>query len=1309
MGLHNIQHFPVQGLLPKEETQAASFVRKNPEFDGRGTVIAILDTGVDPGAPGLQVTTEGLPKVIDIIDCTGSGDVQCTTVVEACSIEEDGRTRRILQGLSGRTLTIGDWHNPTGKYRLGLKRSSELFPKLLVDRLQKDRRKKFQIEHHSLVTKTERELDHLENLQEPGDKEEHERRKTDTKTRLEVLKEQWKNYEDPGFIIDCVVFHDGRKWRAVVDMDESGDLRNAPLLTTYSDERQFVRFSDDSMLNFSVNIYDEGETLSIVTLAGSHGTHVAAISAAHYPEDRNLDGVAPGAQIVSLKIGDTRLGSMETGTGLIRAAIELTRLKVDLANISYGEAASIPDTGRFVELLRDEVINKSGCIVVSSAGNAGPALTTTGAPGGTTSGVIGVGAYVTQGMMQAEYAMLDTVKEGSYTWSSRGPTADGALVDIYAPGAAVTSVPQYTTQHSQLMNGTSMSSPNCCGCIALLLSALKANKIPYTPYRVKAAIERSGSDIGDEFGIKFIQVERAWDHLLETGAAFTPFDVEYNISVQDKRNARGIYLRDLDETSDVQQFQVEVRPHFFKENDPEVNVKKLDLEVRAGLASTKRWLSAPEYVLLNNGGRSFSVRVDPTTLEPGFHFAEVQGYDTQNPKAGPIFSIPVTVCKPEVAGNFGAEERVAYFRWEGLKFEPGTIVRRFVSVPLGANFAELIVRSTDRASPARFIVHTMQLQEQTRYTKFEHSYSFSLSRTGSNSSTSDAEQSVYTKLFPVLSYATLEVCLAQFWSSLESSRVDVELKFHGIFASVSTGNQGGLGATTGSGGDLVMLNSGNNGFTRVDLWTGVRKEEISLSVTLDTLRRFIRPNDAIISPLKSRDVLPDTRQLHQLVLTYIVKISETGGGVNITPRVPKANEVLYDAFFESFVLIVFDANKKELSYQDIYPKTLKVTDGTYTIRVQVISGSVEFLDSLTSMPLILDQALGKSGSLNAYKGLGYAVREDKTGTFKKRTLQRGERAVAWLSGEIPTPKDAKQGDLLVGNMSAIGGGRKLDGGALYKVAWLVPPSPREKDKKEDTSKDEEKDDATLLREATRDLEISWIKKMKDDCEREKLISKLETDWPNHLPLLVTRLEMIGEEAEKEEKQQEKEGGNVSDGTVSSVEELADKIVELADEKEVAMWFGVRRDSNRIYGTEKERKDRLRKGKEMDKRKEPIVLAYTYKCWCNKQAILKSPTASLDTLARLLEVLYGWLPDPPTSSSTQYLLLWSWYQRRRGLYGEVAKVTNKFLKDGSKVGDARWGDVAKERDEAFKALEWCVWMGYEARWSVVKKPANWSAF
>ncbi|KAJ3330773.1 tripeptidyl-peptidase II Tpp2 [Blyttiomyces sp. JEL0837] len=1333
-----VKDFPISAVLPKEETQAASFIDKFPTYDGRGTIIAILDTGVDPGAIGMRVTTTGLPKVIHLIDCTGAGDVPCTTIVEATITKNaDGTETKTVKGLTGRTLTIpSSWTPVDNKYRLGWKSIDGLFPPDLVNRLKADRKKKFEVEHHGILTELqEKILKHERDFGASPSDEKQNAVRGDWKAQLEALKEQMAAFEEPGMIFDCVLFNDGTKWRAAIDINESGNLNDAPLLTNFSDEHQYASFGTDSMLNFSVNIYDEGEMLSIVTTSDPHGTHVASITAANHPTDPKQNGVAPGAQIISLKIADTRIGSTETGTGFVRAAIELVRLKADVANISFGENTATNDIGRITEMLRDEVVNKSGCIILSSAGNDGPVLSSTSHPGGN-SGIITVGAHSTPAMQDAMYMLLERVPERPFTWSSQGPTLDGAAgADIYAPGAAFTSVPQYTINSGQLMNGTSMACPNAAGCTALLVSALKQQRVPYNPYRVLAAIQNSAKDIGDSFKVGLFQVVSAWEHLVSHPAQKHNLDVFYNIAFTDRNRNRGLYLRELEECSRVQRQPVEVAPHFFKHEDAATNALKLQFEAQVALVSTQHWISAPEFVMIANSGREFLISVDPTKLTPGFHFGEILGYDTNQRSAGPLFRIPVTVCKPD---NLAPEfENNGVIRYDNLQFGPGVMLRKFFTVPLGANFAgkylviialfEVTFSSKDRIGKAKFFIHVQQNRNHTPHHVYEHDWRIDFGSTPSGSTTEEFKVKKTISLIPGV---TAEFVICQFWSAIGDTEVSVEFTFHGLELTASNTPISGFG--TNAGGDLIYLNAGNDGLTRCDLRAPVRTEDIAISVSLDTLRKSLRPVDSTIGPLKSRDVLTDSRRLHELVLTYTMKLTEE---TTITPFYPRTSFILYDSVLDNYSLFIFDAMKAFKSAHDIKGRNTKLKEGTYTLRVQFVSADVGLLEKLQTTPIVIEQKLAKPVTLSTYPSLGGLI--NANGAVKDKSLRKGESLTFWVAGVEGSalPKGSSPGDLLMGKFQVT-----TAKNTLFKAAYIVPSEVKAKDTPEAANTpmvpgankpEEPKDDETQLKEAVRDLEITWLKKMKNDDQRKALIARLEAEHGKFLPFLVARLEVAAEQVQKAEK--------AKSDVAPLLEEVTNSvagILSAIDQKELAVYFGLKVDL--VAGGEAAKN----KKKEMEAQKNAVILALIWKSVVLKHKIIiasapkdavalaavdPSSKTSVDVVDELfaefdvgLSELAQWLPSPPTSDG-RYLSLWAWRLRRKGLLGAALKAVNKYLGDAKSLaavgtGDAdaatalaTWNELLEIKKSVLEELGWTVWRKYEERWSVLRSPPSYTTF
>ncbi|VDO54799.1 unnamed protein product [Haemonchus placei] len=460
--------FPTDALISKEESQQPSFIGKyGPDADGRNVVIAILDTGVDPSLPGLQLTTDGSRKIIDCIDCSGAGDVDTSMVKSSVG--------SVVVGLTGRLLKIPKtWKNPTGKWHLGIKPIYELYPRSLR-KIEDWRRESWESPQQLAKADALRQLlEHEDIVGGYSDKDADKHDRENLACQVDFLRSVDK-LEDKGPVADCIVWHDGDQWKACIDTSFRGRLSLCHEMGDFRRTGQYNKLSERDVANYTVRIAPSGNRLEICLPNGAHGSHVANIAAANFPDAPEQNGLAPGAKIISMMISDIRINSMETGTSLIRAFNLCVEMKVDIVNMSFGEGTNFPDRGRVIDELK-RIIEEHDIVFVASAGNNGPALSTVGSPGGTTCQILVVPMELSWSFVRFHVCPESTLG-----------------VSLYAPGAAIAGVPRYTRRSTEMMNGTSMSSPNAMGAIACMLSKLRADNIPWTPYRVRIALENTAA------------------------------------------------------------------------------------------------------------------------------------------------------------------------------------------------------------------------------------------------------------------------------------------------------------------------------------------------------------------------------------------------------------------------------------------------------------------------------------------------------------------------------------------------------------------------------------------------------------------------------------------------------------------------------------------------------------------------------------------------------------------------------------------------------------------------------------------------
>lgn len=424
----------------------------HPKHDGRGVVIAVLDTGVDPSIPGLTHTPDGAVKVIDVQDFTGQGNIDLKRVRKAT--DQNAVIRHDDDG-NPIHFTLPELSEaPAGNDRIFW--MADFDERLFIN-------------------------SDVPDLNDNGT--------TDDKF--------------PILVTACTGDGDDRAV-AYIDTDADRDFADEKPLRNYKldydtftlrrerPEDQIVPFA------FAVNIHLRKPEIVIHWDDGAHGTHVAGIAAGYQINNQpDFHGVAPGAKLMSLKIGKNSVGGVSSTDAMkkaIRYAANFARetgMPV-VCNMSYGVESVLEGQADIDKLFDQVLLENPGLVFCTSAGNEGPGLSTVGSPAAADH-LISVAA-----MMAADTGRdvrgykLD---HGVVTYfSSRGGEVNKP--DIATPGWATSTVPRYV-QRGDFWAGTSMASPYAAGMCAVLISHCR-DEFPDKPIRawdIRQALRLSAKPI----------------------------------------------------------------------------------------------------------------------------------------------------------------------------------------------------------------------------------------------------------------------------------------------------------------------------------------------------------------------------------------------------------------------------------------------------------------------------------------------------------------------------------------------------------------------------------------------------------------------------------------------------------------------------------------------------------------------------------------------------------------------------------------------------------------------------------------------
>ena len=341
---------------------------------------------------------------------------------------------------------------------------------------------------------------------------------------------------------------------------------------------------------------------------------------------------------------------------------------------------------------------------------------------------------------------------------------------------------------------------------------------------------------------------------------------------------------------------------------------------------------------------------------------------------------------------------------------------------------------------------------------------------------------------------TLELCVCKWWTSVGASRLRLSLRFHSAHPLSRP----------------VLLNQAR-GVQKVDVVAGLGEEELQPAASFKTLHQPLRPTEAFIRPLGERDKFQDERQIYQLRLSYSFTVGKNGTEVTLSPGATE--QLLYESPLDSQLWQIFDANKRFLGAGEAFPERyqLKLNKGEHTVILQFRHESEALLEKLQDQILLLNQKMDKPVTLDVYATFNDAFAG--TGKLGKAfSLTGGSRRSLFLTlpAEDKLPKGLGPGWLLAGALTLFNdaGGKRVSQWPI-RLPLACQPSNGGVAKKPASPK--KKKPQLQLPELLRDTKLGWLGKVTAK-EGAPVAAELIKAFPNHLPVLTTRLKKLTEKS-----------------------------------------------------------------------------------------------------------------------------------------------------------------------------------------------------